>query len=136
GNVVSNFRHVNFCGDSGNGHCMIVDEFHLVFPHRPLCLLIARKVNFQGDEHSKNLLLVDFHHPANGIANWWCVLFRCLNVLLSTQQQSGALRSPQSLPSGEADKVESHLRELPEVFSWRYVCRTVDERWYVVFFGN
>src|SRR5690606_18528839 len=107
---------------------MIVNELHLLFPHIPFRLLIACQIYLERNEHSKDLLLVDFHPPPYCIAYRMCIFLRSINVLLSAQEEPGALRSAQAFSSGKAYEIKPHFRELPQVFGWRYIRCAIDER--------
>ena len=66
-------------------------------------------------DHADDLLLSNLHAATDAIIKRVIGLGRRNNQVLSTQKQTGVLRSSNAFPAGERDKIKTHFRVIPKI---------------------
>ena len=109
---------------------------NLGLPHLPISLMVTIEEVLEGDEHSEDLFLVHLHAAADSVAAGRGVQSRRLDQIFPPQQQTCALRSTQTLATGERHQIKTHLCVLPKISHGWHVGGAVVETGDAMAFAN
>src|SRR6266851_10500173 len=108
-NVVRDLRDEYLCGHAGQGGGAAADRLGPALEFALFQGVIFLQVGLHGREHADYFFLVHLHAAADRIAIRRRIEAGRRDEILSTEEQAGALRSPEALAAGERHEVESHL---------------------------
>ena len=105
-------------GDVVDGGADGVDLLHPATEHGGVGL---GEEPVDGGDHADELFLGDFHAAADALVDGAIVGGGEIDEVFAAEEEAGVLRAADAFAAGEADKVEAHAGELPEVFDGRHV---------------